>query len=411
MKGFTSSSVALSVVLPILSIGLINAESKSCRAFAVGSKFRLEKAADREVFAAWVDSLVAECAENFAHDRPNLVVFGELFGMVTAFSDENMAAARRVDKLRDAFAIAGEELLNRVLYHKISNMWFGISDERALFLSLTDKLYTPFFQLFPKLAKKYNCYIIAGTLSADVKAGSPSLTAWLMGYRNVSYSALTNEVYNIAAFWDSGGALLGVTKKVYLTSKEIEMDLSRGKLNDVEVYDTPFGKVGIAISLDAFREDYVSWLDDNGCQILVQPDANDGPWADYHPVSGIWQPKEWMWSTFGSIQKEYESIQFNICPMIVGNFYELVFDGQSSITAKSDGYPREGYVGVDLQADDPYYDGRYKGEFLAKADWVISGNAQQKERLKSTARSLERGDTRENQYHEQIIWADIELKP
>ncbi|MDP6593365.1 MAG: nitrilase-related carbon-nitrogen hydrolase [Candidatus Marinimicrobia bacterium] len=399
------------LVLPFLSIGLINAESKSCRAFAVGSKFRLEKAADRETFATWVDSLVGECAINFAPDRPNLVVFGELFGMVTALAGEDMTAARRAERLEDAFAIAGEELMNRFLYHKLSNMWFGISDERALFLSLTDKLYTPFFQIFPELAKKYDCYIIAGALSADVKAGSPSLTAWLMGYRNVSYSPSSNQVYNIASFWDPRGQLIGTTKKVYLTSKEIEMDLSRGMLKDVEVYDTPFGKVGIAISLDAFRQDYVSWLDDNGCQIIVQPDANDRPWADYHPMSDVWQPKEWMWSTFGSIQKEYENIQVNICPMIVGNFYELVFDGQSSITAKSDSYPQDSYVGVDLQTDDPYYHGRYKGKFLARGSWVMSGDTDEIEALRSMARSLQKGGTRENQYHEQIIWADIEVEP
>ena len=185
--------------------------------------------------------------------------------------------------MEGAFSLAAEVLLPRFLYHKLSHLWFGISDERALFLSFTDDLYTPFFTLFPMLAKKYQCYIIAGTLSADVKKGSPSLLAWLMGYKDVNFSPMSSEVYNIAGFWDPEGKLIGVTKKVYLTPSEQELDFSPGKLKDVKVYETLFEKVVIAISLDAFREDYLQRLDLLGCQIVVQPDANNKPWENFHP--------------------------------------------------------------------------------------------------------------------------------
>lgn len=234
------------------------------RAFAIGSKFRVDKATDYHTFAQWVDSLMQECAANFTEDNSNLVVFGELFGMVTLLFGEELEEAREEETLEGAFSLAAEVLLPRFLYHKLSHLWFGISDERALFLSFTDDLYAPFFTLFPMLAKKYQCYIIAVTLSADVKKGSPSLLARLMGYRDVNFSPMSSEVYNFAGFWDPEGKLIGVTKKVYLTLSEQELDFSPGKLEDVEVYEPPFGKVGIAISLDAFREDYLQRLDSLG---------------------------------------------------------------------------------------------------------------------------------------------------
>ncbi|MFQ6674357.1 MAG: nitrilase-related carbon-nitrogen hydrolase [Fidelibacterota bacterium] len=205
--------------------------------------------------------------------------------------------------------------------------------------------------------------------------------------------------------------MLGITRKVYLTETEKDLDVSPGRLEDVEVYNTPFGKVGVAISLDAFTDKYVRWLDDHGCQIIVQPDANNHRWADTHPQSGIWQPKEWMWSTFGSIQQEYKNIQVNICPMIVGNLFDLVFDGQSSITAKSADFPRKAYVGVDRMEPDPYYFGRYRGRFLAMSQWVTEGGPDDIDRLREMAKSLEPGGSRDNQYHEDIIWADLEVNP
>ncbi|MFQ6674356.1 MAG: hypothetical protein ACE5GH_06185 [Fidelibacterota bacterium] len=184
----------------LISIAWPQPAAKPSRAFAVGSKFRIEKAADYETFSQWVDSLVAECASHFAADKPNLVVFGELFGMITPLFGDNMAQAREAETLEEAFTVGGEVFLNRFLYHKLSNLWLGISDERALFLSFTNEFYTPFFDLFPRLARKYGCYLIAGTLSARVKRGSPSFTAWLLGYRGVGCSPVDNNVYNIAAF-------------------------------------------------------------------------------------------------------------------------------------------------------------------------------------------------------------------
>ena len=79
--------------------------------FAVGSNFRVDKSTDYNTFAQWVDSLMEECAANFAEDNSpqsavhNLVVFGELFGMVTPLFVEEMAEAREEETLGGALSL------------------------------------------------------------------------------------------------------------------------------------------------------------------------------------------------------------------------------------------------------------------------------------------------------------------
>jgi hypothetical protein len=141
----------------------------------------------------------------------------------------------------------------------------------------------------------------------------------------------------------------------------------------VPVFDTPAGRLGIAISLDAFIDTYVRRLDDQGAVLVLQPDANPGFWANPGP---IWQPDEWTGSVLGMLQRRYSSITYNATSMMVGGFFPgtvdatgnpsgIVFDGQSSITKRSTGAARRGFVAMASNLG-------LTGRFLAVGPWAFA---------------------------------------
>lgn len=98
--------------------------------------------------------------------------------------------------------------------------------------------------------------------------------------------------------------------------------------------------------------------------------------------------------------------------MIVGNLFDIVFDGQSSITAREPpaGLPARGYVG-----DAP------QEKFLALAEWAAPDPGATEPELsleQRRARLIEigdklapgSGDPLENMYHEEIVRADLHVK-
>jgi predicted amidohydrolase len=234
------------------------------------------------------------------------------------------------------------------------------------------------------------------------------------------------EVYNAALVFAPDGTLIGRVDKVHLTKSEIEtLDLVPGRLDDVRVVPTAAGRLGVAISLDAFTPDYLRHLDAQQAEIVIQPDANDMPWAG--PGAGYeWQPAEWLNAVLGSIQPHYPHLRYNVCAMQTGNFFDVVFDGQSSITARSGTPPVTAndpdrgrlFVGVDNFVHTAS-GAQLDGTFLAVAPWVTDDPgiadpdlslAERRGRLRAVGKDLLPGGHRAGQYRESVIWADLPVR-
>ena len=108
---------------------------------------------------------------------------------------------------------------------------------------------------------------------------------------------------------------------------------------------------------------------------------------------------------------DYPNILVNVCPMMVGNLFDITFDGQSSITARypPEGTPERYYVGNDPQP-----------HFLALGPWTFPDPVEQDPSLTPEERraALEEqgnrlapgsGDGIENGYVESYVWSDIDL--
>lgn len=188
------------------------------------------------------------------------------------------------------------------------------------------------------------------------------------------YLADGPEVYNAALVFGPDGALLGRVDKVHLTSSEVEtLDLTPGRMEDLRVIRTSAGCLGVAISLDAFTPDFCQHLHAQHAEIVVHPDSNDMPWAGASARNN-WQPAEWLGSVLGSIQPAYPNLRYNVCAMQTGNFFDVTFDGQSSITSKSgtpsDPRDRERtFIGIDAYVH-PDTGEPLLGTMLAVSPWI-----------------------------------------
>jgi hypothetical protein len=145
--------------------------------------------------------------------------------------------------------------------------------------------------------------------------------------------------------YDPTGARVGRSNKVFLTdAEEALLDLSNGSLANIRALETPFGRVGMAISRDAFYPPYMQRLDDLDVDLVIQPEAYGG-WSIANPIEEEWLPESFMASGWLHTQN-HRSFQYSLNAILTGNFFDIVFDGQSHIAEKmTPSALRRAYIG------------------------------------------------------------------
>ncbi len=395
------------------------------RAVAVGNRISVSAAATEARYVAELERTVGLAVPHLVPGQPSLIVLAEYLGLPAALAGQAGALARQAHTSQSALTALGVALLPRVLAYR--RRWRGISFARALLLACADALYRPLAETLARLAATHHTHIIATTPMPRLHRSTDPREIARWGRRGAPAVYLPDgpEVYNAALAFGPSGTLIGRVDKVFLTKSEIAtLDLTPGRLEDVRVLPTAAGRLGIAISLDAFTPEYLRHLAAQGAEIVVQPDANDARWAG--PGGGYeWQPAEWLNSVLGSIQLEYPNLRYNVCAMQTGNFFDIVFDGQSSITARADAplvtanAPDQGrhFVGVD-DFIHTVSGARLAGTFLAVAPWVADDPgvanpalslAERRQRLLALGDELAPGGRRAGQYCESVIWADLQV--
>ncbi len=392
--------------------------TRQVRAVAVGNRinplaWRDDAAAMREIAR-----VVGLAAPHLSATLPNLIVLGELLGLPGALLGWKGAVARGRATSQAALTLLALADAPNVL--AMRRRFPGISPARALLLARTDALYRPLATMLPRLARRYRATIIAGTAAPVVTRSTRprDILRWGTLGADAVYLPASAEAYNTALLVTPDGVLHRVNK-VYLTESEVAtLDLVAGKLRDVPVIETPAGRIGVAISLDAFTPAYLRHIDALRAEIVAQPDANDLLWTAPSQTCA-WQPQEWLNSVLGSVQPQYRHLQANICAMQTGNFFDVTFDGQSTITRKGADIPKavDNFVGnsgfVHTVTETPL-----RGEVLAVAPWVVDDPltrdpslslAQRRAELHAIGRQLLPGGRRAGQFREVAIAADIPL--
>ncbi|GAC1378987.1 MAG: carbon-nitrogen hydrolase family protein [Ktedonobacteraceae bacterium] len=393
--------------------------TRPVRLLAVGNRINLQAAVSEYSFSLELERIVHMAVPHLAKDRPNLVVLGEILGLPLALTGKRGYLSRRMHTSNIAISMLALGYGRRMMYYR--RLFPGISLVRSLLLALTDVMHRSFVSTLSRLAAEHSIYLSASTVTPHVHCSISPADISRFGGRQYNKVYLPDGpgVYNTGFLWGPDGALIGTTDKVFLSSSEkLVLDLTAGELDAVQVFETAIGNIGIAISLDAFTPAYLHKLDSCSACIVIQNDANDQPWASPSQTSD-WQPQEWLNSVLGSLQEEYAHLHYNICSMQVGNFFDIPFDGQSTITKKSASEP-------DLHCNFIGNDGfvhtvtgkPLKGEMLAISPWVVADPVETKpemslvERraiLEQVSKQLLPGGSRANQYPESAIWADVDV--
>ncbi len=394
-------------------------ETRLARLIAVSSRMNLHTATSEESFSAELVRIVDMAVPYLAQDRPNLVVLGEALGLPLVLTGKRGYLPRLMHTSNVAISMLTLGYARRIFHYR--RLYPGISLVRALLLSLSDSLYRPFVTTLSQLAVKHSIYLSASSITPHVRNSTSLLDIGRFGRRGIGKVYLPDGpgVYNTGFLWGPDGHLIGTTDKVFLTNSEKSiLDLTPGRLDCVQPFETEIGKIGIAISLDAFTPEYLQRLDSQGTRIVIQHDANSLLWAA--PCKTCeWQPQERLNSVLGCLQDDYPNLYYNVCSMQLGNFFDIAFDGQSSITKKSDCEPdpqcnfvgNDGFVHTGTGK-------AMKGEILALAPWVVEDPiyttpemslTERRKTLEQVALQLLPGGSRANHYRESVIWADVDV--
>lgn len=370
---------------------------QTVRVIVVGNKLDFTAYASFATWQAEIDRIFRDLVRPALSDRlPNLVVLTEDFGLPTGLLGSRGATTRAAKDAEPLTALTNlfVAYATQAGYYSSHFTLPGTDLQplaRALLLALTDTLTRAFVTPLTAAARNYGVYLVACTnVAPSRRSTNPDDVAFFGDVDNPARSEVYLpdgiDVFNTAFFWGPDGDLIGTTRKVNLTAPEVELlNLSPGRLEDVEVFDTPIGRIGIAISLDAFVANYVQRLNDLGAVLVVQPDANPGEWAnavgDLNPDR--WQPDEWLDSIMGMLSAEYPNIHYNATSMMTGNFFPgvldangsptgIVFDGQSTITMKSGRAPSRNFIGTLPTEDIRLFGTRpLRGQFLALSPWAF----------------------------------------
>jgi predicted amidohydrolase len=351
------------------------------RAFAVGNKLELRYAATyadfRDKMFALVDAthprraeLVQAGADDVAsHIRPRdprapervLVAFPEDVALVAGLIGTRGEAARRATIHNGGAQLAFAALiLNSTAQIDYYQTRFpGLPTVRYLLLALTDTFYRAGYETFRDIARTYGVYVAATWNVAPARRVAASEDAALVALlrdpdeaatRDYAYVAVSSDVYNTTFIFDPDGNVLvtapdgsvkrspgetdgllrGSLNKAYLTEDEqTTLPLANGRVQDLDVIDTPVGRIGAVISKDAWMIDVNDRYEAKGANLLLQAEA----YSDWAYVADPWQPDNFKAGGYAQLQRN-PSVRYNITSSLTGNLYEITFDGQSAILGK-----------------------------------------------------------------------------
>ncbi|CAF1191415.1 unnamed protein product [Rotaria sordida] len=287
-------------------------------------------------------------------------------------------------------------------------------------------MWRAFNETFASLAQLLNATIVSGTFGPRIIKSTDPEDIQFYGdpdlYPNQTevYLPLTKDIYNTVHVYAPNGSLIASRDKYHLTSEEIELlQLTPGKLEENRVIEP--NNLCIAICLDAFFLDILSYLDSQNCTILIQPSYNVAMWAsNISSESSVWQPLDWTTGPLALFEKT-RNIQFSINPMVTGNlFSDMIVDGQSTInqrlSSRTRPLQRQDYLYIGLDLDDVQDISEF--QTLALAQWAQDdpreANLTKQERqelLHQYALELAPNSKSkyENQYVDTIIWIDVTL--
>jgi predicted amidohydrolase len=282
---------------------------------AVQSKLEPEAYRTSAGFAAWIFEQTKKALVARDVSEPALLAFPELIGLPLMFFLERSSSAIKIQ----------EAALELSKEHWLTGLKLGWQQPRLtnVLLPRAVQVHQAMLQAFAQAAQAHNTYIVAGSSFlpfVDEEAAQGVFIA-------------NSRVENVSFLFAPTGRLLSRTAKIHLTKGfESHLGLQPARLEDWLPSLTKLGKIGTLICYDAFFDSCIARADATGTQILVQPSANAAVWTGaWSANASLIEGQEWV--ARGAMQRiqNCENIQAVINPMLVGQLFDLRFEGCSSI--------------------------------------------------------------------------------
>jgi predicted amidohydrolase len=280
---------------------------------AVQPEVSLADYASAETFRDKILGLTEEAVAGLP-GYPALVAFPELIGFPL------LLMGHRDQRLIKTIKKRLTRSWKNILIHGWQHRFFGLS---LMYLPSVLPAYEAYTAAFKEAAKTFKVTIVAGS----------SLLPYVTHEPGLGLHIAHPKVYNTSFIFSPTGNVLGQIHKVHLTpGLESQMGLSRGRLQDLKVFQTPVGKVGVAICLDAFHDSVIGQLDGLGAEIVVQPSANNALWNRPWPKDNSLTEGE-AWCRYGLKHTLLgtQNLRYGVNPMLIGDLWDLRFEGLSSI--------------------------------------------------------------------------------
>lgn len=310
---------ATALVAPVaVSVPALPGEPGEVQLVAVQMALDLGDHWTREAYERKIDEQMRLATAGLRDDLPTLVAFPEDVGL--------MLVAQGMEKRLGGIGSIETAIQTAVQSNVVPLAWLrvrhGVSWVPALLLHKNRSIAETYFETFAKAARKYGVYVVAGSVALPPYRVENGIVQWWRGPSRAN-------VHNTSYLFGPDGRVVGWQDKVELIELEREaaLDLTPGSLRSLRVFDTPVGKVGIAICLDAFQDSVVDLLAAQGAQILVQPSANPGPWD-------AWQQGDWLRSSHEKVAVDGR-FSYALNPMLVGPLWDIAFFGQSSVVSRA----------------------------------------------------------------------------
>ena len=356
---------------------------RSFRLIAYDYKQRVADTATYVTYGANLEQQIRAAEAQFVVDPPTLAFLPEDTGLMAWLVGPRGQSARQAagsgqpNSSVVAIASLGASYGPQVSYYQ--GKCPGITAPRALVLALTDTAWRAFSEPLARVASERDIWIMANLNVADVtvtrdpsKVGTladPEKVAGGYAYEGGCEAWNTAFLYPPTATLDPDGAadpakvLAGAQKKIYLVPIERDQNLglalSSESPGNARTIGTPFARLGVLTSKDAWMVDVVERLEIDGMDVFLQPEA--GAWAGHGAGLPDWPPDTMTRAVWSMVQWQPEAA-FGALADLTGNFGDLYFDGTATVTrdAQSGEVPAQYLLGRLPQPG-----------ILARAPWVF----------------------------------------
>ncbi len=307
--------------------------ARALRIFAVGHQLEVAEGATYATYASAFRATVdREVIPHLATDRQNVLVFPESVAFTAAFVGARGDDARTKDTAFLAYSTLEAQLQDAFVHYRGLAPFGQIGT--WILLAATDPTWRAFDQTFSAIARDTQAYVVASIDVGDVSTtDDPTLAAQLGDPERPAgspvYEVPDGKLYNQAVVYGPDGTLLGKMRKVYLTDPEENQLGVTGHLPEHVTLDVDgLASIAAAISRDAWMPDLQDRIAAAGTELMLQPEAFD-TWTAPDP-GGPWPADNLKRSSWGAVQKHPE-LRVAAAPMLVGNFFDVKFDGQTFI--------------------------------------------------------------------------------